>query len=279
MRIGVDLGGTNMRVGLVKDGLVIDKEIVPCPSQATEQEVLLCLEKLVGRLMRPEVSGIGVGVPSVVDAGEGIVYNVANIPSWKEVPLKRRLEECFGVPACINNDSNCFALGVKHFGEGRDYHNMLGMTIGTGVGAGIIINDELYNGRNTGAGEVGSLPYLAHDFEHYCSSGFFVRYYGLTGKEAAVKAASGDEQALRIWEEFGSHLGELMKAVLFTYDPEAIVIGGGIASAFAFYERSMRETMLTFPYAETVKRVKILVSQVEDVALLGASVLVGNVMK
>lgn len=268
-----------MRAGLVKDGVIVHKEIVPCPSRATEREVLLCLERLIGCLMCPEVEGIGVGAPSVVDAEEEIVYNVANIPSWKEVPLKRILEKRFSVPVCINNDSNCFALGEKQFGAGRDYRNMVGVTIGTGIGAGIIIDDKLYGGRNTGAGEIGSLFYLEHDFEHYCSSGFFVRYHGLTGKEAAVKALSGDTQALKIWKEFGSHLGELMKAVLFTYDPEAIIIGGGIASAFAFYEQSMNEAILGFPYTETVKKVKILVSGIEDVALLGASALARKAMK
>ena len=274
MRIGVDLGGTNMRVGLVKDGLVIKKEIVPCPSQTDEKEVLLKLENLIERTMCPEVEGIGIGVPSVVDVSEGIVYNVANIPSWKEVPLKKLLEERFSVPVFINNDSNCFTLGIKQFGEGQQFRNLIGMTIGTGVGTGVIINNELYGGQNTGAGEVGSLPYLAHDFEHYCSSGFFVRYYDTTGKEVAEKAAAGDAQALKIWKVFGSHLGELMKAILFTYDPEAVIIGGGIASAFAYYESSMWETIQTFPYAETVKRVKVLVSRKEDAALLGASALV-----
>lgn len=274
MRIGIDLGGTNMRVGLVKDGLVLKKDIVPCPSQADEKEVLLNLENLIERTMCSEVEGIGIGVPSVVDISEGIVYNVANIPSWKEVPLKRLLEERFSVPVFINNDSNCFALGIKQFGEGQQFRNLIGMTIGTGVGAGVIINNELYGGQNTGAGEVGSLPYLAHDFEHYCSSGFFVRYYDTTGKEVAERAAAGDLHALNIWNVFGSHLGELMKAILFTYDPEAIIIGGGIASAFAYYESSMWEKIQTFPYPETVKKLKIIVSRKEDVALLGASALV-----
>lgn len=276
MKIGIDLGGTNMRVGLVENGSLVRKEVVSCSAKATYEEVLARLESLINLMMCPEVKGIGVGVPSVVDSEEGVVYNVANIPSWKEVPLKRLLEERFSVPAYINNDSNCFALGVKLFGEGRRYRNLVGMTIGTGIGTGIIINGELYCGQNTGAGEVGSLPYLSYDFEHYCSSGFFVRYHNLTGKEAAERAATGDTKSLEVWDEFGSHIGELMKAVLFTYDPEAIVIGGGIASAFAFYQHAMYKAMQTFPYAETVKRVKVFVTEVEDVALLGASALVGS---
>lgn len=274
MKIGIDLGGTNMRVARVEDGIVVAKAIVPCPAKEDGQTVLDALIQLVGQLMCPDVEGIGIGVPSVVDAKEGVVYNVANIPAWKEVPLKHLLEARFGVPVCVNNDSNCFAWGVKKFGEGQPYRDMVGLTLGTGVGSGIIVNGRLYNGRNTGAGEIGSLPYLDQDFEHYCSSGFFVRH-GLTGKEAGDKAAGGDGQALGIWTDFGTHLGNLIKAILWTYDPEAIIIGGGIASAFSYYEQAMWKVIRTFLYKETVKNVKVLFSQREDMALLGASALCG----
>lgn len=273
MRIGVNLGGTNIRVACVENGMIVAKVTAPCPAKEDERTVLHALEELIGQVICPEVEGIGIGVPSIVDSKEGVVYNVANIPAWKEVPLKRLLETRFGVPVHVNNDSNCFALGVRNFGEGQPYSDMVGITLGTGVGSGIVINGLLYNGRNTGAGEIGSLPYLEYDFEHYCSSNFFVRYYGLTGKEAGIKAAKGDVQALKICTEFGTHLGNLMKAVLFTYDPEAIIIGGGIASAFKYYEQAMWKALHTFPYPETVKNLQIIVFQREDVALLGASAL------
>ncbi len=275
MEIGIDLGGTNMRVALVKDGIILHKETTACPSLADEQEVLRCLEELIARTICAEVSRIGIGVPSIVDTQEGIVYNVANIPSWKEVPLKRLLESRFAIPVCVNNDANCFALGVKCFGEGRNYHHLVGLTIGTGIGAGVVIHDKLYAGNNTGAGEVGSLPYMEHDFEYYASSNFFVRQ-GTSGRELSQKAARGDAGALRLWTEFGKHLGELMKAILFVYDPQAVFIGGGIAEAFPFYEPAMRTSLQSFPYSETVKRVNIAISNVADAALLGASVLVNG---
>lgn len=276
MEIGVDLGGTNMRVALVQEGVIVKKEVAECPSKGSESEVLNQLIELIDKVMVPGVEGIGIGVPSVVDAQAGIVYHVANIPSWQQVPLKQILEESFAVPVYVNNDSNCFVLGEKIGGHGKGYRDIVGITIGTGIGAGLIINHELYGGQDTGAGEIGSLPYLAHDFEYYCSSGFFVTYYQTTGREAAEKALAGDVEALAIWREFGSHLGELMKAVLFAYNPEAIILGGGIASAFSLYEAAMRERMETFPYPETVKRVQIFVSQINDIALLGASALVIN---
>ena len=117
MRIGVDLGGTNVRAGLVKDGHIVRLLSEPCKADRPEGEVVDHIASLIGELMRPEVSRIGIGVPSVVDAARGIVYNVVGIPSWREVYLKDLLEKRFSVPVHVNNDCNCFALGVCRFGE------------------------------------------------------------------------------------------------------------------------------------------------------------------
>ena len=90
-------------------------------------------------MMNEQVDGIGIGVPSIVDPEKGIVYNVANISSWKEIHLKEILENEFKVAVAINNDSNCFTLGESLYGEGKSYTNMVGVTIGTGIGAGVVI--------------------------------------------------------------------------------------------------------------------------------------------
>lgn len=274
MKLAIDLGGTNIRIAQVVDGVIVDRKSISCPSKESYEEVLLHLETLIESMITPEVDGIGIGVPSVVDSLRGIVYNATNIPSWKEVHLKDILQHRFSVPVFVNNDANCFALGEKLFGEATSFRNVVGLTLGTGVGSGIIIDGKLYNGRNTGAGEIGSLPYLDSDYEHYCSSGFFVDHYQLTGKEAAQRAAQGDPVALEIWQVFGSHLGQLMKVILYAYDPEAIVIGGGIASAFSLYAPAMRAAMHDFPYVETLKNIQIRVSQKADISMLGASALV-----
>ena len=274
MKIAIDLGGTNIRVGVIENGKVVHKVSAPCPSKASEEEVLSFLIMLIKDAMPSNPEGIGIGVPSVVDTERGIVYNVANIPSWQEVYLKDILEQKFEIPVFVNNDSNCFALGEKLFGECVPYSDVIGITLGTGVGAGVIIDGKLYNGVNTGAGEIGSLSYLDYDYEHYCSSGFFVKYHNTTGKDAYEKAITGDAQAKTVWKEIGAHLGNLMKAVLYTYDPEAIVLGGGIASAYPLFSESMFNAMSDFPYKKTVENIKILVSQKEDISLLGASALI-----
>ena len=269
MKIGVDLGGTNIRAGLMDGTELIRKEKVSCPAQGSESEVIEAVAGLIGKLVSEDVDAIGIGVPSVVDTAKGIVYNVANIPSWVEVHLKDILEERFGIPVFINNDSNCFTLGESRFGAGKEYKDMVGVTLGTGVGSGIMIGGHLYEGRNAGAGEIGCLAYLDKDFESYCSTPFFVSH-NTSGAGLAARAEAGDSEAIALWDEFGGHIGELVKAILFAYDPEAIVFGGGIAAGHPHFEKAMRRTIETFPY-ETGKDVKIFFSDNGDMAIYGAS--------
>lgn len=271
MRIGVDLGGTNIRAALVDGQSIIRKVKAGCPAMGTCEEVIEVVAGLIGEVLCDEVESIGIGVPSVVDTRRGIVYNVANIPSWVEVHLKDILEERFNIPVRINNDSNCFTLGESRFGKGQGISDMVGVTLGTGVGAGVIIDGKLYEGRNAGAGEVGCLNYLDKDYESYCSTPFFVAH-NTTGAELSAKAEAGDAEAIALWKEFGGHLGELVKAILFAYDPEAIVFGGGIAAGFPHFEAAMHERIQTFPY-ETGKDVKVLFSEDGDMGLYGASAL------
>ena len=273
MKIGIDLGGTNMRVGLIDGATLVNSVIEPCPSKGTEEEVLCQLKRQIAQLMSPMVTSIGIGVPSVVDSVQGIVYNVANIPSWKEVHLKELLEQEFGIPVAVNNDANCFALGVWKYGEGKGTKDMVGLTMGTGIGSGIVINGHLYNGVNTGAGEIGSLPFKDADYEFYCSSRFFSHLHGDSGVNFADRARNGDHQALAVWQEFGENVGELIKAVMFTYAPEAIIIGGGISSAFPLFETAMRASLDTFPYPANVTATRIITSTMPHAAIIGASLL------
>ena len=275
MTIGIDLGGSNVRCGLVEAGNVVKRLSEPCRSDQAEGVVLEQLKELILRLLNPSVTGIGIGVPSVVDVQKGIVYNVANIPSWVEVHLKDIFEAEFKLPVYVNNDANCFALGEHRCGAGQPYRNILGVTLGTGVGAGIVIDNKLYNGSNTGAGEIGCLPYLEHTLEYYCGSAFFVEYYRTTGKEALERAAIGDANALKIWREFGKHIGMLVKIILFTYDPDAIIFGGSITHAYSYFEEAMRKEMATFDYPETLRKIQILISTRDDISILGAAALCG----
>ncbi|WP_108821762.1 ROK family protein [Dysgonomonas sp. Marseille-P4361] len=274
MKIGIDMGGTNIRVGLVDGDDIVKKVEKATLAHRSEKEILDDLIAAIKEAITPEVKSIGVGVPSVVDIKAGIVYNVANIDSWKEVHLKEILETEFKIPVAINNDANCFALGEQKHGEAKGSCNMVGVTIGTGVGAGLILNGQLYSGTNTGAGEIGHFPYLDKNAEYYCSGQFFSCEHNVKGHEVARKAAEGDAEALKLFNDFGKHIGNLMKTVLFAYDPEVIVLGGSVSKAYQFFSEEMYNVINTFPYENTVKNLKIFVSKREDIGILGAAELI-----
>ena len=273
MVIGVDLGGTNIRAALIKDGAISSVLQEKLCEKESLQNTIDQLIAIIASLISKEVIAIGIGVPSVVDIEKGIVYDVINIPSWKRVELKKILVERFQIPVYINNDVNCFALGEHQFGQGKPFSSFVALSIGTGIGAGIIINNQLYSGKNCGAGEIGSLPYLDKNFEFYTSSLFF-ESKSTTSFLAHNAAASGDQSILSIWEEFGFHLGNMIKAIVYAYDPEAIIFGGSIAKAFKYFEAPMKSAIADLQFPETFKSLIILLSNVENIALLGAAALV-----
>ena len=173
MNIGIDLGGTKIQVGIEKDGRIIHKTKALLQEKDDLRSTLDQVIQFIKPLTAHKVEGIGIGVPSVVDVEKGIVYNVTNIPSWKKVALKDILEEEFNLPVFVNNDVNCFTIGEHKFGLGKDYSCMVGMSIGTGLGSGIIIGDKLYAGINCGAGEIGSASLSGPKYRILCQWKFF----------------------------------------------------------------------------------------------------------
>jgi len=271
--IGVDLGGTKVQAGRVYKGVVQQTQKISISAQGSEQQVMAEVMKAIEGVFDSDVSGIGVGVPSVVDVENGIVYDVQNIPSWKEVKLKERLEDQFKVPVFVDNDANCFAAGEKFFGKGQDCTNLVALIVGTGMAAGIIIDNQLYHGHNCGAGEFGMIPYLDHHYEYYCSGQYFTRFHASTGEALHTLAIQGDEKALNIFKEFGSHMGNAIIAILYSLDPEVIVLGGSVSKAYPFFKEALWSRLSTFAYHNTVPRLTIKLSDHPDIAVLGAAAL------
>ncbi len=271
--LGVDLGGTNIRVGLVDDNTLLKIESLPVPPKGTANEVLANLFNLIDRFSSEEILGIGIGVPSVVDVENGIVYDVQNIPSWKEIHLKELLNDRYNLPVYVNNDANCFAAGEKYFGKATDYKDVVGLIIGTGLGAGLIINNKLYSGRNCGAGEFGMLPWKNKDYEYFCSSHFFKNEYNTTGKDLFMHAENGDLEAKSIFAKYGENLGEVIKVIMYAVDPEIIILGGSISKAFKYFKDTMFKSINKFAYSNSVVNIKVEASEIENVAVLGAAAL------
>jgi len=269
--IGIDLGGTHVRAGIVHQDRISDIASERIPATGTEEEVLQVIYQLIDPLISANIKAIGIGVPSVVDIEKGIVYDVQNIPSWKEVALKKLMEERYHLPVLVNNDANCFALGEKYFGKGQHVHSMIGLAIGTGLGAGIIINDKLYPGVNCGAGEFGNVDYLDQIVEYYASGQFFQNCYHTSGEAVFQKAQSGDPLSITILEELGTHIGNAIKMILYTYCPEMIILGGSISKSYLFFQKTMWERIHTYVYSNTLNQFHLEISELENSGILGAA--------
>jgi glucokinase len=271
--IGVDLGGTKVAVGVVAGNQVRRQAHRDVPAHEAADVVLDCILETLDEVFDSSVVGIGCGVPSVVDVAEGIVFDVENIPSWRKVHLKAALEERFGVPAEVNNDANAFAVGELIYGKGRGFRNLVGMTLGTGLGTGVIIEGRLYNGSNCGAGEIGMIAHKGLTLEDYCAGQFFPRECGVAGEVVFSKAQAGDAQALAMYERFGHEVADAVMIALYAYDPEVLIVGGSISSAFEYFEAGLREGLQAFAYPHVIERLLIARSDLENAAVLGAAAL------
>lgn len=277
--IGIDIGGTNIRGGIVHDNIlsgIISKKI---NAEGSLEEVLQELFSLTDKLTTSSVNAIGIGVPGLVDAEKKIVFDVMNIPSWKEIPLQKLMEERYHVPVLINNDANCFALGEFYFGKGKGCNSMVGLTIGTGLGSGLILNKKLYSGKNSGAGEFGMVDYLDHYYEYYASGQFFTNIYKTDGEIVFKKANEGDTEAIKMYEEMGMHLGNAIKMIVYALDVELIVLGGSVRKAFPYFSKTMWQQIKTSAFKRSVESLRIEVSELENSGVLGAAALYNDLYK
>ncbi len=270
--IGIDVGGTGIKAGLVKGEKLLAEVTNPTPKTNYKQVVIDAIIETVKQIITQSTESIGIGIPSVVDREKGIVYDVCNIPSWKEVPIKEILEKEFGIPVFVDNDANCFAIGERIYGKGKDYPHFVGIATGTGLGAGIIQNGRLLQDSNCGSGEFGIVPYLDSDYEHYCSGMYFESIHK-DGQQVYESAKAGDADALKIMKELGVHIGNVVKLVVSTIDPQMIVFGGSVAQSFQFFEKSMHEELKNYPFQNSIQNLKIEVSEMDNPAILGAAAL------
>lgn len=269
--IGIDVGATNINIGRITNGKIVEETYRPVDKKYSQERILSLLFEAIEALINPDVIAIGIGVPGTVDQLTGVVYDIQNLPAWKKVPLKKIIEKKYDLPVSINNDANCFALGEKIFGKGKGYENFIGLSIGTGIGAGIILNNKLYSGNLCGAGEIAMIPYQNGIIEDYAGSFFFSNKHNITVKELSENAKKGDKNALDLFDKFGMHVGEAIKIILYMYAPEAIIIGGSISKSYPLFKDSIELSLRSFAYQKQIQKLKIEISNQSGVAILGAA--------
>jgi glucokinase len=273
--IGIDLGGTKVNVGLVQNNEIISSKKQKLPKNCKDEwEVLNLIINLTREVINyHKIARIGVGVPSILDRKNGIIHEVQNIPTWNEIHLGAILEKEFNVPVSIDNDANCFALGEYQFGAGKGCSNFVGLTLGTGMGSGIITNGKLMGDANGGSGEFGMIPYLDGVLEDYCSGSFFKNILKVDSEEISKLASDGNSEALGAYEQFGEHIGNAIKIILFAVDPEKIIVGGSIVQSSQYFDKGLKKSLSTFAYIKTLENIEIIYSNTPNIAILGSAAL------
>lgn len=277
MYIGVDVGGTNIKAGLVdKKGKLI--KFIECPTEAKKgkKKVIDNIISLIETIYSKNVKGIGVGIPgSFKNFEKGIIYVTNNTP-LNGVNLKKEIGKKFKCPIHTNNDANCFVLAEALIGGGKSYNTVLGLTLGTGLGSGLVIDKKIYFGRGN------AFEYGSSFMERKKTVEYFLGKKGII--EIAKKhkmvikepielfkmAKKGNKKALKAWEEFGLYLGKAIVNLAYTLDPEIFIIGGQIANAWPYFSKSMKKTIKS---EYTIYTVKVVKSVLNRSGVIGASLL------
>jgi glucokinase len=244
--LGADLGGTRLRVGAVTPDGRLAGELVSAPTGRDfgPDQLRQVLPELTGRvrstLSAPPARSLGFGTVGVV--ADGPLSQCDNLPLLNGVAIRELLRDAVDGPVALENDARCFTLAEARFGAGRGARDVCGITLGTGLGCGVILEGRLHRGASSQAGEVWRIPMRARHLEHFVSGEGIVRTYedcgGVPGLDPAAveaRARGGEAEARRAWQAFGHDLAFLCTCVITLYDPSLVVVGGSLSRAHDLY--------------------------------------------
>ena len=305
---GVDIGGTNLRVGLVPfeggvPAVVRQERTLPGRGPAdVVARVADMLRDAAGEVGRGAVAGIGVGCPGPLDRDAGVVLETPNL-GWRNVPLRDMVAEAAGLPVTLDNDANCAAYGEWWRGAGRGAERLIGLTLGTGIGGGIVFGGEIYRGASDAAGEVG---HMSIDYDGRlcaCGSRGCVEAYAsgpgiaaraveglaeeadsrlaaiarngsarVTARLVCEAAVAGDEYASRILTETACILAVAVSNLINLFNPDAVVIAGGVTAAGDRLFAPLRDEVRRRAFTSAVAACRIVPAQLPDTAgMIGAA--------
>ncbi len=308
--VGVDLGGTNIKVGIVSQkGKIIKKTSLDTLASGGPESVIGQIKKGIKQVMQKnklKIQGIGIGSPGVVSSKKGTVENPPNLPGWERVNLGRIMEKEFKIKVKVENDANAAAIGEMIFGAGKKLKSFIMVTLGTGVGGGVILNRKLFKGETGAAGEIGHMSINYNGIKCNCGSyGCIETYIGnnyivkhvagelenhkdsriwelinndlnqLTPLIIHQAAMEGDEYSKSVIKDLGTYLGAALASAANTLDMGTFIIGGGVAGFGSLLFDSVSEKTKERVLKPLSKRIKILPAKLKnDAGIKGASALV-----
>ncbi|MCG8572119.1 MAG: ROK family protein [Spirochaetes bacterium] len=305
LTIGIDVGGTSAKIGLVDEKGKIQKK--------TEVKTLKVnnWKQIINEYLKPidqwlaegiNVNGIGIGTPGFINKKTGELNNAANLPGLLNAPFVDYLKDKYKIPVIADNDATCAAVGEHIFGAGKRYKDFLMVTIGTGIGGGLILNDRVYRGADGYAGELGHIIVVAEGrgctcgnrgcIEAYSSAtaiikrvrdgikkGYITTYDKVDPKKIDAKlifdkAQTGDPYSLEAVESAARYLGRVLGGIVNLLNIESIIIGGGVAAAGNFFIEKIRFYLVQVAWYSLTHNLKIIPAELlNDAGIIGAAAL------
>jgi len=308
--IGIDLGGTSIKLGIVSDtGKILKKITLRTEADKGPKKIIDNIISGINELTsksKYKIVGIGIGCPGVVTPGKGIVENPPNLPGWNKVNIGKIISKEFNKSVFVDNDANAAAIGELTFGSGKKYNSFIMITLGTGVGGGIVIDKKIYHGDFGAAGEIGHISIDYNGPKCNCGSyGCIEAYAGnqylrervreqlkkhpkskmwklinndlskVSPRNIQEAAENGDEFATYVIEQLGFQLGSAFTSLCNVLDISVFIIGGGIAGFGGPLFDSIKKTITKRVLAPIRPRVRVLPAKLKnDAGIKGASALV-----
>lgn len=293
MYIGIDIGGTNIKGVLLSSNKVIDRIKIPTKSKSNRKVIIAqifnCIEKLLKN--RRKIKKIGIGVAGPVDFKNQKVLNPPNVTGLKNLYLGKIVQKKFKIKTIIDNDVHCLVLGEAILGVGRGKKIVIGLGLGTGVGGGIIFDGKIYHGINGIAGEMGHMIILYGGRQCGCKNrGCLESYINEKGIRKNAKevfgreidsitlykmAKQGNRKAIKTWGITGQYLGIGLANMVNIFNPDIIVIGGGISGVGEFLLGPARKEMKKNFLSLLTKNSKVVKARLgEDAGAIGAALLI-----
>jgi glucokinase len=289
LALGIDIGGSKIMTGIVdREGNIIGKTItIPTMANEPPPQILNRIYDAVevvlmsAKLQRDHLSGIGLGVPGPLDIKNGRILDPWQLPTLQNFAIVKEFEKRYQIPVIMDNDANCFSLGESYFGAGKASRVIIGFTLGTGLGCGIVINRKIYQGAHELAGEVWISPYGDGIIEDKISGkGLESIHRARTGQNSAPRnifesAGKNDCDALQSWVEFGKHLAYGIAWSVNLLDPDMVILGGSLSKGFNYFAPTMEEHLRKWINAIQAQEIAVVKAGLaEHGGMVGAACLV-----
>lgn len=298
--LGIDFGGTSVKPGVTRGGAIVEYgNLIDTRKFDTSAEITQAMLSEIARLRDkyPDIAAVGIGLPGLVDNVRGFVRELTNVRDWKNVPLRDIVSGATGLPTAIENDAKAMAYAEFKFGAARGFNHVICVTLGTGVGGALILNGQLHRGAANSAGEIG---------QTHCTFGYPPAHYGNTGAleklvgnqeitertiaaypggsfpgpetpspaALATWANAGDPVAKALWDEIGTEIGIVFSDIVWLLNPDAFVIGGGVAKAGELVFGPIRKAINSRTMRDLHESLKIIPAALgNDAGIIGSAAL------